>query len=128
MIPLNDDIVKLIVFFFIFVILGSLYNLLKENKGSNFFLDEVLVRSSGLTGKSLAELSEMVDPDKCLWIACQSDKTPNENDQNLKGEEIISTKLQFKIHSKSKLQLGRWVKQYPHGIFRKLVNKNGATQ
>jgi hypothetical protein len=48
-----------------------------------------------LTGKSLAELSEMVDPNKCLWIACQSDKTPNENDQNLKGEEKTPTKYQY---------------------------------
>jgi hypothetical protein len=62
----------------------ELWDLVKQNADSNFFLDEVPVKASALTTSDLNLLSSKVSADSYLWIACQSHQPPSK--RNLIGK------------------------------------------
>jgi hypothetical protein len=67
---------------------SDLEKLVQENPSSNFFIDEAPVAEKSFPTETLAKLSEHLLTSNYLWIACQSDKTPNKQNSNLAGNVI----------------------------------------
>jgi hypothetical protein len=51
-------------------------DLMKENKGCHFFLDEFPVGANGLKPGDLKRLADELPDESFLWIACQTQKSP----------------------------------------------------
>ncbi len=63
----------------------EIIDLAKNNPGSHFFLDEVLVNKNTFTTDIIAEMSKIISGSSHLWISFVSDKLPVMEDDNLKG-------------------------------------------
>ena len=50
-----------------------------ENPNSHFFMDEVPL-GFGISAEELADVSEKIPQDNCLWSACQSQLHPSSDD------------------------------------------------
>ena len=64
---------------------SDLIQLVEDNSRCNFFLDEVLVHKSSISPSTIARMSQIIAESNYLWIACQSDKLPNLQDEKFKG-------------------------------------------
>lgn len=68
----------------------KLWNLIEANKNSHFFFDEVPYGgNSGLKTNEFQNLSNLVSNDCCLWIAFQSDTTPNQKSLEKNSKKYI---------------------------------------
>jgi hypothetical protein len=69
---------------------SDLEKLTKENPSSNFLIDEAPVSDESFPTKTLAKISSEISVNNYLWVACQSDKTPNTQDSNLEGSLLFN--------------------------------------
>ncbi len=74
--------------FCLFAESSDLEKLVKENPSSNYLIDEAPVSDKSFPTKTLAKLSAEISVNNCLWVACQSDKTPSTQDSNLGGKYL----------------------------------------
>ena len=58
--------------------------MVKKHPKSHVFIDELAVHSLSLSSEQIAQLSNCVGEKNYLWIACQKNKVPGEDDQTRK--------------------------------------------
>ena len=67
------------------------WKLIRENQRSHFFFDEAPVGINGLSPKELLEISNEIQNDKLLWIACHTKNRPLAISKDLHGNYTLSS-------------------------------------
>ncbi len=75
---------------FVYTSILDLEEAVYQNPDSHFFMDEVPL-GCGISAEELAEVSEKISPDNCLWLACQSQLHPSSDDLRECGQLFYFT-------------------------------------